>query len=256
MQSWPASRKGRSTSESSVASGESGSGSGAEPQVERAQGGTGRPGHRAGGRGDEHVLERELAQQCGREGPEGAGQRGAEGAALELAQGRRGPRRPGEEIPGDAPRQSGADRVELAGPERFDQLDQHDQNRHQHHADDAGLDGRGREARRRCRRRGNGGAQRTVAVHSISTRAPSASPEAPMALRAGLGPGKKVTYTEFIRPHSAMSASITRQRTTRSIPEPLASRKFLMLVRVCRVSGSIPPATRRLVLSVPSWPER
>ena len=35
--------------------------------------------------------------------------------------------------------------------------------------------------------------QGTVAMHSISARAPSASPVAPKALRAGLGPGKKVT---------------------------------------------------------------
>lgn len=31
-----------------------------------------------------------------------------------------------------------------------------------------------------------------AAMHSISTRAPSASPFAPAALRAGFGPGKKV----------------------------------------------------------------
>ena len=33
---------------------------------------------------------------------------------------------------------------------------------------------------------------RTTAMHSISTRAPSARPVVPKALRAGLGPGKKV----------------------------------------------------------------
>src|ERR1041385_6098883 len=38
--------------------------------------------------------------------------------------------------------------------------------------------------------------------------------------------------------------------------EPLATSRFLMLVRACRVSASMPPGTRLPVLSTPSCPAR
>ena len=63
--------------------------------------------------------------------------------------------------------------------------------------------------------------QSTVARHSISTRAPSASPVAPNEDRAGLFPGKYEAYTMFIASHSRMSASMTVHFTTRSIDEPV-----------------------------------
>src|SRR5437762_14203334 len=60
-------------------------------------------------------------------------------------------------------------------------------------------------------------AHHSTAMHSISTRASSASPDAPIAERAGRrAASKNVTYTSFIAPHSRMSAMNTVHLKTRS----------------------------------------
>ena len=96
-----------------------------------------------------------------------------------------------------------------------------------------------------------------LAEHSTSTRAPSAKPLAPKALRAGYGFSNIDVQTSLKVAHSPISANITVQRIRSCNDRPFATKIDSMFRIVCSASARIPPTAKvRVPGREPSWPDK